>query len=213
MLTEIKERFWDIFFPPIMVEKVLRKISLEKVFHKCQKTLGLNNSEIISVFSYKDPFIRDSIIETKTNRNKHALNLYAQILHQEINYYLEENLINPDYKIILTYIPQYKDTYLDKGFNQTRELALEIAKLNENFEVVECLQKNKKTIPQRETINRKQRLKNIKGSFVAINIEKFENKTVILIDDVVTTGATLSEGKSVLLDNKARSVICFTVAH
>jgi len=213
MLTEIKERFLDIFFPPTRIEELLREIGLEKVFGKCQKTLGVNNVSIISVFSYKDPLIRDSIIEMKINKNKYALNLYAQILYQEITCYLDENLINPDYKIILTYIPQHKDTYLDKGFNQTKELATEISKLNSGFEVMECLEKIKKTVPQRETKSRKERLRNIRGSFAAINIEQFKNKTVILIDDVVTTGATLNEATETLKIAGCRKIISFTIAH
>lgn len=213
MLVEIKEHLLDKFFPPTMIEKLLRKTRPEIALNRCQKTLGVGHGDIISIFSYKDPFIRDSVIEMKTNKNRHAISLYAKLLYEEIFYYLEENLICPDYKIILTYIPQHKSTYLDKGFNQTKELVYEISKLNSGFEVIECLKKIRKTIPQRETSCRKERLKNISNSFVAINTDQFKHKIVILIDDVVTTGATLKEGSRTLLASGCLKVICFTIAH
>ena len=60
---------------------------------------------------------------------------------------------------------------------------------------------------------RKARLENIIGSF-GINREKtIENRNIILLDDVTTTGATLGEARKVLLDAGAKNVICVTIAH
>ena len=65
--------------------------------------------------------------------------------------------------------------------------------------------------------DRKERIKNIIGSFAIKNPEKnielIKNKNVILIDDILTTGATLSEARKVLKQAGARKIIAFTVAH
>lgn len=213
MFGEIVEKLLDIFFPPTYTEKLLRKIKIWDVYNKCQKTNGINDTNIISIFSYKDPFIRDSIIELKTNKNKYAIDLFAEILKQEIYIFLQENLINPDKKIVFSYIPQHTDVYLNKGFNQTEELAKKISEEDKNFELIECLIKIKKTKPQRETKSRKERLKNIKNSFEIVNKKNLKDRTVILIDDVVTTGATLNEARRILLVSGVQHIYCFTIAH
>ena len=61
--------------------------------------------------------------------------------------------------------------------------------------------------------NRNKRLKNIIGSFLVKNQELIKNRNIILIDDVTTTGATLSEAKKVLKQAGARKIIAFTIAH
>jgi len=55
------------------------------------------------------------------------------------------------------------------------------------------------------------------GSFAIKNTEKNSNlikkRNVILIDDIITTGATLAEAKKILKQAGARKIIAFTVAH
>lgn len=206
----------DIFFPPNETEKILRTISIEDLYKKCSKNIEINDSEIYSVFKYKDPFIKDSIYELKNNKNKYAIRLFSEILREEILNYLEENLINLDYKIPITFVPQHKSTYLNKGYNQSEELAAAIAAASPNiFEFKKLLKKVKKTKPQHEVNNRKARLNNLKGAFELVKSEKSKVKSnlIILIDDVYTTGATLKESRHVLLKSGASKVICFTIAH
>jgi competence protein ComFC len=73
--------------------------------------------------------------------------------------------------------------------------------------------RTKETEHQAQIADRSFRLKNIRGVFEARNCEEIKNRNIILIDDVITTGATLSEAKKVLERAGARSVIAFTIAH
>ena len=81
----------------------------------------------------------------------------------------------------------------------------------------DILIKPKETEHQARIRDRRIRLKNMVGSFAIKNIQQNEtllkNKNIILIDDITTTGATLSEAKKVLRHAGARKVIAFTVAH
>lgn len=216
MLIKILEMLMDILFPPTETEKLLREIKSETIYEKCQKERGDVGYNIFSIFKYKDPFVEDSIVEIKKNKNQNAIDIFAELLSVEIIFYLEDHLINTDYKIPITFVPQDRNTFMEKGFNQGEELARTIVRANNKiFELKTLLLKTRKTKPQHQTKNRKQRLKNIIGAFEINPIEKkyLKGKIIIIVDDVVTTGATLNEARRQLLAAGASSVICFTIAH
>jgi ComF family protein len=83
-----------------------------------------------------------------------------------------------------------------RGFNQSEKLGRELSKLLGLKQDINVLHKIKDTVPQ-STLGKQERLKNPKGAYRADN-SKFNYKTCILLDDVMTTGATLSECSSVL---------------
>lgn len=53
----------------------------------------------------------------------------------------------------------------------------------------------------------------MKNAFAIKNAETIRGKNIIIIDDITTTGATITEAKKVLLKAGAREVIAFTLAH
>ena len=63
-----------------------------------------------------------------------------------------------------------------------------------------------------EVKDREERLANVIGSFEARKHETIKGKKIILIDDVRTTGATMSEAKKVLKEAGAKKVIGVVVA-
>ncbi|MCX6747951.1 MAG: phosphoribosyltransferase family protein [Candidatus Nomurabacteria bacterium] len=85
---------------------------------------------------------------------------------------------------------------------------------NQNFKLNKnILIKDKETIHQAHIKERKDRLKNLAGSFQVLNPEIIQNKNIILIDDVTTTGATLKEAKITLKKAGAKKIVAFTIAH
>lgn len=172
---------------------------------------------ITPVFSYKDPGLRRAIWKLKYSN----VSSIAESLAPYINDLIvseSENLINfnGSKKIILIPIPIHKNRYKVRAHNQSEILAREIIKDNTNELVCaeyDVLYKSKKTLAQVKTRTRAERIKNIKDSFSVKNTDKVTGADIILVDDVVTTGATLSEARKVLLEAGARSVTAVTLAH
>ena len=83
----------------------------------------------------------------------------------------------------------------------------------QNFAVLEkVLIKIKNTPAQVSLKNRKARLKNLRGAFKISDRKKIKNRDVIIIDDVATTGATLTECQKMLKRAGARSALPLAIA-
>jgi ComF family protein len=98
-----------------------------------------------------------------------------------------------------------------RGFNQSEEIAKELAKYLEIPVISDSLFKTKETLPQME-LNSEEREENIKGAFLVKNIEKIVRKRILLVDDVYTTGSTMNECARALKDAGAREVWGVAVA-
>ena len=66
--------------------------------------------------------------------------------------------------------------------------------------------------PQAEIDKKDERLENMSNQFKVSNNEKIKGKTLLLIDDVCTTGATLNECARILKEAGAKKVIGFVIA-
>lgn len=109
---------------------------------------------------------------------------------------------------IITFVPLRYTRLSERAFNQSELLA---RGSSDKFGITlrDTLEKVKSTRPQNE-LTREERLKNLKGSFKV----KWDpaGRSFLLIDDVMTTGATLDECARTLLDNGAKRVRCLTLA-
>lgn len=95
----------------------------------------------------------------------------------------------PTYDII-TYVPSVPRRKRDKGFNAPELVARELSRLS-GLPVIQLLRRDVH-IPQVGK-GRVARWKNVAGSFSAENIAVLQKQRILLIDDVVTTGATITE--------------------
>lgn len=122
----------------------------------------------------------------------------------------------PDFSgFILMPTPLHKKKLKERGYNQSQELAIELAKFLEIPVRNNILIKTKQTYPQVE-LTKEERAKNIKGAF-KINLPQnneniLKGKKILLIDDVFTTGSTMEECARVLKQAGARQVWGVTVA-
>ncbi len=107
-------------------------------------------------------------------------------------------------------VPLHINRIKERGFNQSGLLAKELARklgLPVCYDIL-----IRKSGPSRTTrLNRSERLKNVKGAFAAPDAERIRDRRILLIDDVFTTGETLSECARSLKKKGATEVHALTV--
>ncbi len=122
---------------------------------------------------------------------------------------IKDKLINVDY---IVYPPINRRTFYKRGFNQCELIAKEIS-LKTNIPYLKNAIKKVRQYKKQSLAKGKDRYKNVKGAFKINNkySEVFKNKKILLIADVLTTGATLDECSKMLKKQGALTVVCTTL--
>lgn len=212
-LQKIIPKIINFIFPPVNIEL----LTAGEIYSEGKLNDFKQIEDIISILDYRNFLIKEGIWELKYRGNKKIARLFSEIIY---DYILDEisglELFENFEKPILLPAPMSKLRKKEKGFNQTELLADALAILDneQNFTVEKkVLIKIKETETQTSRQSKKERLKNLKNVFRVVNQNVIKNRNIILIDDVVTTGATISEIKSELKKNGAKKIITFTIAH
>ena len=173
-----------------------RKFLSDKIVHDFQAAFVFQENtpirQIIHEFKYEDKFI---------------IGKYLGIKVSEL---LREKIVNWKADII-TEVPLHSLRKAERGYNQAEIIAMEIGKrigikFNGNI-----LKRIKFTETQTK-LNLTDRRENIKDAFKLKKQKLVKNKNIILVDDVITTGATISECAKVLKDNGAKNIYALSVA-
>ena len=175
---------------------------------------------IFPIYDYRHPTIKKSLWLLKYKGKRGLANVFAEIIYEKILEELSdlsvlENFTEP----ILIPIPLSSARLRERGFNQAELICREIIRINNlchglNMQLEKnVLVKPKDTEHQAHIKDRRTRIKNMANTFIVKNNELVKNKNIILIDDILTTGATLGEARKVLKNVGARKIIAFTVAH
>lgn len=108
-------------------------------------------------------------------------------------------------------VPLFPEKEKQRGFNQAAILTRELAKRKKIPLIEGQLIKVKNTSPQ-TSLEAADRHKNLKGAFAVIDFHEIKGKTVLLIDDVFTTGSTIQECSLALAEAGALEVRALTIA-
>jgi len=108
-------------------------------------------------------------------------------------------------------VPLHKSRYRERGFNQSDIVAEGISKIT-GLSVLKNVLKRKKNTKDQTNLSREQREENVRGAFVVTEPERINGKKIILVDDVITTGATLSECAWMLKQAGAEKILGMTIA-
>jgi len=108
-------------------------------------------------------------------------------------------------------IPLHPARLRERGFNQSLLLAAAIA-MESGIPLSDCLVRRKNTSTQTLKTNPEARRKNLEGAFRLRPGAEVRGKTVLLVDDVMTTGATLDQAAQPLLAAGASTVLGVVVA-
>ncbi len=158
----------------------------------------------ISVFLFKNPidvFVRKLKFDNQKYLGKTLGNFIAS----------EVVKMSVDFDIVLP-VPLSDKRRHQRGYNQSELLCIPLKeKLGLNVESG-VLIKTRHTLSQ-STLSRNQRIENLKDSFAVVDKSKVKGKTILLVDDVFTTGTTINECTKTLLNAGAKEVYSVTLAH
>ena len=170
----------------------------------CKSSINRSTIESDSLsYGFYGGVIKTLILKFKYESDFNAGYLLSSFLIEII----EEKKISVD---VICYVPMTKKDEKKRGFNQCELIAKTIGN-NINIQVSDCIKKVKNTKEQK-TLTKEERIKNLRGAFKIINVNDIKDKSVILIDDVMTTGATINECKDVLKKSGANKITVLTIA-
>jgi len=122
-----------------------------------------------------------------------------------------QNLFN-DWKIdLILPVPLHHIKKAERGYNQSQFIVKGINKVLNTDVKVNILRRKRFTQSQTH-LNQHEREENVCGAFGVKNPKYITGKSILVIDDVITTGATINECAKVLLDNGALKVYSASVA-
>lgn len=187
-----------------------------KICIKCQKENYLNR--VIVATDYKNLLVRDLIKNFKYHYVKELSQSLTQLIIKSLalcgTLDLPAGRQGFPHNAVVLPIPLYKIRHRTRGFNQAELLAQKIADYFNLSLETNILKRIVPGIPQANIKDDKKRKENIKNVF-NINPERaqrVEGKNIILVDDVITTGATLVETARILKNAGADKVWALVVA-
>jgi len=176
---------------------------LNKDFNDFDRTKSLGITKAISVFVYSDR--TKKLIESfKYNGFKKVGKFFAQLMAHKI----ENNKLLFKNEAIIVPIPTSKARMRERGFDHTDFLANELSKLT-NLKYKKLIFCKNYKISQTKV---KDRWENSKDKFIGIDISEYKIYQIILIDDVITTGATMMSAIKVLNELGYNDIVCLSVA-
>jgi len=184
----------------------------------CQECKHKTNlTGVIAASSWDNQILRQLIYEYKYRFIKDLAKPLSQIMIARLKTdYL--TTCETD-KLIFTPVPLHRQRFQWRGFNQAELLAKEIAN---HFEapLIQLLERSRNTQPQAEIKKQKERKDNVKEAFllnktfvplgarsaIINNLPLLKEKTVIIVDDITTTGSTLEECATALKPLKPKEI-------
>ena len=156
-----------------------------------------------AVWYYEDD-VRNSLIHFKFHRRRSYAQGYGTILARKLPDILEK------YDLIV-WVPVSRLRKLKRGYDQVELIAHALCK-ELQITPVPCLKKVKHNPPQSGITSAAQRRANVLGVYKVPNPEFIQGKRILLLDDIITTGATISECAKTLMAAGAREVFGVAVA-
>lgn len=108
-------------------------------------------------------------------------------------------------------VPLHPARLRERGFNQALLLGKILGKIHNKRVLAKGLRRIKNTVPQVQ-LDHSERAKNVRGAFAVKDQQEIMDKSVLLVDDVFTTGATVNECARILKKSGAKEVLVLTLA-
>jgi len=216
MLNKVKNFLLNLFYPKYcflcqregtyLCQDCLSTLEISG-FH--QKFSTENLSDLYFATSYQKPLIKNLIqsFKYKPFVKELADNLSSLIIE---HFQLLEK--PPDFAdFILIPVPMEKKKLKWRGFNQAEEIGKELSKFFRISLLNNVLAKIKET-PAQVDLSEEERKENIRNAFSIKNGGQILGRKILLVDDIYTTGSTLTECAKVLKEAGAKEIIGIVIA-
>ena len=175
--------------------------------HPCEDCLRKRPfyEAVAAPFLY-DGTLMDAIHQLKYGKKSHLADSLGPLLAG-----FAEDWVKKSHDLVTVPVPLHPKRLRQRGFNQGLLLARHVAgRLDTELDFL-SLRRTRHTAPQ-TGLGKKERQKNVRGAFVVTDPEAMKGKTVLLVDDVATTGNTLNECAKVLKKSGCEKVFCLVLA-
>jgi ComF family protein len=174
----------------------------------CEKSHYLNG--LYFACPYENPIVKKIIAEFKYEPYmKDYAELFAFFL---ISHLANLNKTFSNFaEFIIIPVPLFIKKQKIRGYNQAEEIGKKISEILKIKLLSNVLIKTKSTISQTE-LKKEERIKNIKNSFLIKDKTLIENKNIILMDDVFSSGGTMDECALILKQNGAQEIWGMAIA-
>jgi len=173
----------------------------------CQKKLNIDG--LLTLYYYS-PILKKIIKNIKYRLAVQVWQEFYRVIKSEaikkIGFYKKLS-----FDFIIQPIPLTINKYNERGFNQAKIISVFFQKFI-NYPIVNLLARKKETLAQAQLESLKKRYQNVRGVFQVIDKKYLNDKKVILVDDVVTTGSTVKEAARVLKEAGAKKVFVLALA-
>ncbi len=156
-----------------------------------------------SLFSYIAD-VRSKIISFKQNSNKAIGEMFAYFIADRYDRIIAEHNID-----IVIPVPISVDRLKSRKFNQSEVLCSQIS---ERDKVNNSILVRVKDTPHQTGLSRLNREENLKNSFKVMDKKIVKGKSILIVDDIYTTGATLNACARSLKDAGAKEIFALTLA-
>lgn len=154
---------------------------------------------------YYERNIRESLLRYKFHRARHYAPAYGRMLAMRLRQ------LYPEGFDVLTWVPISAARRFTRGYDQVELLAQAVGK-ELGMQPVSTLRKIRNNRPQSGIVGQAKRRANVLGVYRVTCPQNVQGKRVLLLDDIITTGATAGECARVLLTAGAKEVHCGCIA-
>lgn len=215
-INEIIKYVINLIYPNVC--GICDKLCDDDICKKCE--IKLNNISKIKMDRYTNKYfkkhlyifkyegiIKERLIKYKFNERNYIYKAFVKFMlkNKKICDFLK------NYDIIIP-VPIHTKRRMERGYNQSALIAKEISKEIQKIDYLENVLIKKINNKPQSTKNKSERKNNVIGAYYMKNKEKINNKKILLLDDIYTTGNTVNECCKILQSANPKCIDVITIA-
>lgn len=203
----------DALFPPRETERLVRDAT-EEALGALVAPLSIprEGGETVALLPYRHPLVSALVIEAKYHGSRRACELLGGVLADYLAALIEDEDAYAKKGFALLPMPLSRERARERGYNQTERIAAcALARLGFRHAPDTGTLLRVRDTPSQTRLPGALRRENMKGAFRAQDIDAA--LAYVLVDDVITTGATFAAAAGALRDAGASRVLCVALAH